>query len=135
VSSDDRSLIRRVRINPRDLDWRRFTIAVDGSEKMIGCGQIKFHADGLAVLASIAVEPQYRGRGVARAIIDSLLAGGPRPLYLTCRSTLGSFYAKWGFSEVTRGEMPPYYRRLAGIVSALAPIFARGDHLLVMRLQ
>jgi hypothetical protein len=34
-----RLLIFRVGINPRDLDWRRFLVAVDEAGKLIGCGR------------------------------------------------------------------------------------------------
>jgi N-acetylglutamate synthase-like GNAT family acetyltransferase len=63
-----RRLIGRVQINPTGLDWRRFVLAVDASGSMLGCGQLKPHGDAILELASIAVEPPYRHRGVARAM-------------------------------------------------------------------
>src|SRR5512142_861341 len=96
ATSDDaaaiRRLIRLVKINPLGLDWRRFALAVDDLGNMLGCGQLKPHEDGLLELASIAVVPEQRGNGVARAIIEHLISIAPRPLYLTCRSHLGPFY-------------------------------------------
>lgn len=126
-----RALIHRVGINPTALDWRRFLLAVtpvpqgvipvpegDAGE-MIGCGQIKPHGDGTRELASIAVEPAYRGQGVARAIIQRLMAENPPPLYLTCRSALGPFYAKFGFHRVAEDEAPPYFRRLLRLMKVM----------------
>ncbi len=55
------------------LDWRRFLVAVTPQGEMVGCGQIKPQGD-LRMLASIAVLPAWRGRGVARRIIERLLA-------------------------------------------------------------
>src|SRR3989304_5329525 len=55
-----RSLIFRVGINPRGLDWRRFQVAVDPGGRLVGCGQVKPHADGSRELASIAVPPKGR---------------------------------------------------------------------------
>ena len=119
---DIRRLIREVHINPMDLDWRRFVIAVDDAGTLLGCGQLKPHRGGSLELASIAVEPRHRGMGIARRIIESLLAEAPRPLYLTCRSRLEPFYRRWGFVPVQADDMPAYFRRLwrlAGIAGRL----------------
>jgi N-acetylglutamate synthase-like GNAT family acetyltransferase len=127
-----KDLIRRVGINPMDLDWHRFVIAVDGSGKMLGCGQLKPHGRDVIELASIAVEPPYQHQGIARVIIEYLIASGPRPLYLTCRSRLGSFYEKWGFRSVEANEMPPYFRRLSRLVNVLGAFM--NEKMLVMKL-
>ena len=128
-----RELIHTVGINPTGLDWRRFLLAVTGTGVLVGCGQIKPHKDGSRELASIAVREEYRGRGVARALILRLLEGQPRPLYLMCRARLGSFYNQYGFRAIGQNEMPPYFRR----ISRLVKLFNHGgdDGLLVMRLD
>lgn len=129
-----RDLIRRVRINPLALDWRRFVIAVDENDQMIGCGQIKPHDDGAYELASIAVEPAWRGRGVARAIIEHLLAAHPGVLYLTCRSELESFYRPFGFRPIEAAEMPPYFRRIYRLARWIVRLrFERGSMLVMKR--
>ncbi len=129
-----KALIRSVQINPMDLDWRRFLLAVTRDGEMVGCGQIKPHADGTLELASIAVRPAWRGQGVARLIIERLLAESPRPLYLTCASRLGPLYAKFGFRALSESEMTPYFRRLSCLATAFMKL-ARGQTLLVMRLD
>lgn len=129
-----RSLIHRVRITPWGLDWRRFVLAVDRSGSVLGCGQLKPHGEGIVELASIAVEPEHEKRGIARALIEYLVSRAPRPLYLTCRSSLGPFYSKWGFRALPVEEMPPYYRRLTMAASLFDWAFA-GSKLLVMMLQ
>jgi len=128
-----KDLIHRVGINPMDLDWHRFVIAVDGSGKMLGCGQLKPHGRDVIELASIAVEPSYQHQGIARVIIESLIARGPRPLYLTCRSRLGSFYEKWGFRSMKPNEMPAYFRRLSRLVNVIGAFM--DDKMLVMKLM
>lgn len=130
-----RGLIHRVGINPMSLDWRRFLIAVDQSERLLGCGQLKPHGRDLVELASIAVEPASRNRGIAHAIIAELLLRAPRPLYLTCRSPLGPFYEQWGFRAMDLDEMPPYFRRLARLVRVFAPLAGEDGGMLVMELQ
>lgn len=117
-----RALIRQTGINPLGLDWRRFIVAESPAGGFIGCGQLKPHSDSSLELASLAVVPAWRGRGVARVIIQALMAKAPRPLYLTCRGALGPFYEKFGFRVLRPEEMPPYFRRLsrlAGIVGKL----------------
>ncbi len=130
-----RALIHRVQINPWGLDWHRFLVAVDEGGRLIGCGQLKPHGQGVIELASIAVEQDYRDRGIARRIIDALIAQAPRPLYLTCRSSIGPMYAKWGFRPMELPEMPPYFQRLARVMSVVSGMARMEDHLLVMVLQ
>jgi N-acetylglutamate synthase-like GNAT family acetyltransferase len=128
-------LIHRVQINPTGLDWHRFVIAVDGSGRMLGCGQLKPHRGGIIELASIAVEPTDRLKGVASAVIEKLISQGARPLYLTCLSSMGSFYEKWGFRPLKTKEMPGYFRRLVHLVSLLPSWGSPGEDLLVMKLM
>lgn len=130
-----RRLIHEVQIKPTGLDWRRFVLAVFQSGEMLGCGQLKQHGDGSIELASIAVKPPHRRQGVASAIIEHLLENAPRPIYLTCRSTLGSFYEKWGFRVVGRNEMTPYFRRLSRLVNMIPAFASAGETLLVMKLM
>ncbi|MGB9799577.1 MAG: GNAT family N-acetyltransferase [Thermanaerothrix sp.] len=105
-----RRLIYAERLNPFGLDWRRFWLAIDEDEHIIGCGQVKPHFDGSRELASIAVQRKWRRRGVASAIIRQLLAENPPPLYLTCRTELTGFYTRFGFDEIEFAELPPYFR-------------------------
>jgi N-acetylglutamate synthase-like GNAT family acetyltransferase len=130
-----RGLIRRVRINPMSLDWRRFIIAVDVSDQLLGCGQLKPHGKDILELASIAVQPGHRGQGIARAIIERLLVNSPRPLYLICRAPLGRFYEKWGFRALSVHEMPRYFRRLAQLAGVFSPLTGPDNGMLVMKLM
>jgi len=119
-----RALIRSVRINPAGLDWRRFVVAIDGQGQLIGCGQIKPHRDRSCELSSVAVVEHWRGRGVARAIIERLLSENEPPLWLTCRSSLMPLYRGFSFREVRKDEEQPLYfrrlRRLAGVFKMLS---------------
>jgi len=117
-----RSLVRVVHINPSGLNWKRFILAVTLDEKMIGCGQVKPHHDGTRELASLAVWPEYRRQGVARAIIANLMSENPPPLYLMCRSELGVFYEKFSFQLVPIKELSPYFRRMMGLAKAFLPV-------------
>jgi len=130
-----KKLIHQVQINPTGLDWHRFVVAVDESGRMLGCGQLKPHGRGIIELASIAVEPSDRNKGVARAVIEYLIIRAPRPLYLTCLSSMGGFYEKWGFQSVKTDEMPVYFRRLVQLVKMLPSWRSHTDELLVMKLM
>jgi N-acetylglutamate synthase-like GNAT family acetyltransferase len=128
---DIRRLVYSSRINPFGLDWKRFLVATTGEGEIIGCVQIKSHYDGTSELASLAVYPGWRSKGIARSLITRLLDGAPRPLYLTCRSGLLDFYQKFGFQVLNSDELHPYFHRL----KCLADLFfssTRHESLLVM---
>lgn len=129
-----RALIRQVRINPTGLDWRRFTVAINGSGQMIACAQLKPVSSGLTELASLAVRSTYRHQGIARALIEHLLTDAPRPVYLTCRSRLGKMYEKFGFRVLETEDMPGYYRRLQRLAGIFLSLTRRNETLLVMKL-
>lgn len=130
-----KDLIHSVGINPMGLDWKRFIVAVDAQDQVIAIGQIKPHGKDIHELASIAVVPEYRGQGLARAIIEDLLKDGPRPLYLTCVSSLEPFYNKFGFISVPYEEMPRFFQRLSKLANMLFSFSNKDDSLLVMKLK
>lgn len=128
-----RALVRRGKINPAGLDWRRFVVAVTPQQEVIGCGQIKPHRDGSLELASIVVDPAWRRRGVARAVIQQLLADHPGEFFLMCRSRLGPFYDQFGFRPVEINEIPPYFRRISRLFNLFSRLVIGQDGLLVMK--
>jgi N-acetylglutamate synthase-like GNAT family acetyltransferase len=132
-----KKLIHTGEINPLGLDWKRFVVAVGQEGNVIGCGQLKPHGKETIELASIVVSSEYRNQGVGRAIIEHLLVGSPRPLYLMCRSRLEPLYEKFGFRAIAYEDMPRYFQRiarLAGWVEAVASS-GEGDGLSVMKLK
>lgn len=128
-------LIHLVGINPTGLDWRRFLVAVTPEGRIIGCGQLKPHGRDLLELASIAVLPEHRGEGIARAVIEHLLTGSPRPLYLTCVSRLEPFYERFGFRAIEYDQMPRYFQRLSKLAGLVFTLSKRGETLSVMKLK
>ena len=118
-----RAIIRKTRINPLGLDWQRFVVAVDQEDNLIGCGQIKEHKDGSYELASIAVEEDWRNRGVASRMIHHLLKTDVNPIWLMCRFDLVPFYEKFNFRVVYQIEdVPPYFQRMMIIWNLLGKL-------------
>jgi len=134
-STHIRELINLVGINPTGLDWKRFVVAVNDRDEMIGCGQLKPHGREILELASLAVYPEHQGKGVARAIIEHLLQDSPRPLYLMCQSMLGPLYEKFGFRSISYDEMPRYFQRISKLAGLVTTLAHREEHLLIMKLQ
>jgi amino-acid N-acetyltransferase len=130
-----RRIINMVGINPTGLSWKRFILAVDGNGNVIGCGQVKPHKDGSSELASIAVLPEWRGRGVARCIIEHLVERYPGRLYLTCRSQLETLYQKFGFKAIEYSDMPPYFQQISRLAALYNKLAHQPGHLSVMRRQ
>ena len=130
------AIIRQVRINPMRLKWPNFIVAVDDATgQIVGIGQVKTHGDGSRELASIAVLPGYRRRGIARQIIQRLMAqhGNAGTLFLTCQSSLGQFYEQFGFRAIGEQEMTPYFRRLMKVASVIGLLARDDETLLVMK--
>ena len=128
-------LIHLVGINPSGLDWKRFIVAVNEAGQVIACGQIKPHGGNIYELASIAVSPEYRGLGLARAVMERLLAESTRPMYLMCISHNGPMYEKFGFQVIEGKQMPRYFARIKKIFN-IADVFRKtGEELLVMKLE
>ncbi len=128
-----RALVRRVRINPTGLDWRRFLVAEGPDGTILACGQIKPHGDGTQELASVAVVEAWRSRGAARGIIERLQRQAGPPLWLTCREGLEPMYMRFGFRRVrNRQEMSPYFRRLDRLARLILGIARPGEGLAIM---
>ena len=128
-----KQLVHNAHINPIGLNWERFILATTGEGAVIGCGQIKPHRDGTRELASIVVDPDWRGQGVAGLIIEHLSAVQPGELYLTCRGSLESFYNRFGFVALSPEEMPPYFLRISRLVGLLDVFGLAQEGLRVMR--
>jgi N-acetylglutamate synthase-like GNAT family acetyltransferase len=134
-SAQIRDLIHLTGINPMGLDWKRFIVAVDDREQIMGIGQVKSHGADVLELASLAVYPEHHGKGIARAIIDHLLKDSPRPLYLMCESSLGPLYEKFGFRGISYEEMPRYFQRISKLAGLVTTLAQRDERLLIMKLQ
>lgn len=98
-------LVHRARLNPRDLDWRRFVIAEAG-ETPIGVAQVRRHSDSSRELASLVVLPEHRGHGVAGRMIDALLTDEPGPVYTLVDRRYAQHFTRWDFHPVDPADLP-----------------------------
>jgi N-acetylglutamate synthase-like GNAT family acetyltransferase len=128
-----RALVIRAHLNPLGLDWHRFVVAESAQGELIACGQAKPHSGEAHELASIVVLPAWQLRGVARAVIEYLLAENPGVLYLMCRASLGKFYMRFGFRVVEEANMPGYFRSISRLFRWLNRLRPGSEGLLVMK--
>ena len=136
TAADDRvikDMIHREHLNPMQLDWRHFWLAVDSDGRVVGCAQVKTFKDGSRELASLVVDEKLRGQGLARRLIERLQAENSPTLYLTCRSSLQPLYQRFGFAAVSVDKMPPYYRFISRLAGWMMRLARRNETLAVMR--
>ncbi|MCI0396490.1 MAG: GNAT family N-acetyltransferase [Chloroflexi bacterium] len=128
-----RRFVRGAGLNPTGLAWPRFVMAVDPQGQVIGCAQVKPHRDGSREFASLVVAEAWRGRGVARVLIEHLKAAAGPPLYLMCGSRLVPLYEKFGFREVDQDEpLPAYFHRIRRLASLFVRLKRPAEYLAIM---
>jgi len=129
-------LIREARLNPRDLDWRRFVVA-DADGTLIGCVQIRVHARGTRELASVAVTPDGRGTGIGGRLVESILAQEPGVVYLMTRRETAGYFERFGFRQIDAADAPPDFRRQyrigQAITTVVSPLARRWIRIVPMR--
>ena len=134
-SDQIKALINLIGINPTGLDWKRFIVAVNAEGRVISCGQLKPHGADVLELASIGTLPEYRGQGIARAVIEELLRESPRPLHLMCIAHNGPMYEKFGFHIIEFKDMPRYFQRIKKLFDVTDAFRRSSEELLVMKLE
>lgn len=105
-----RDLLERNGLPTSDLGTARpeFVIASHG-EQVIGIGALE-RFGGVALLRSVAVEPQRRGYGMGSLIVEELerrarTAGVNELILLTL--TAQDFFERLGYQAKERGQVPP----------------------------
>jgi amino-acid N-acetyltransferase len=121
------AMVRRARLNPADLRWERFVIAErDGHP--VGVAQLRRHVDGATELASLVVEPECRGRGVAIRMVEALLADEQAPVYTLIDRRFVDHFARWGFARVDPRQLPRSVSRvyrIGRVVTAVGSVLRR----------
>src|SRR6202161_4971468 len=86
---------------------RDFLVAFDGG-RLVGCGALHFYTAASGEVRSLAVDPSVKTRGIGRALVEALEdEARAQQLYSIFAFTyVAGFFAKLGFEEVDRGELP-----------------------------
>ncbi|MEM6392955.1 MAG: N-acetyltransferase [Planctomycetota bacterium] len=87
---------------------REFQVAVDDDDAVVGCSGLSIVWANLAELASLAVDPDYRGQGLGKRLVQACLEeaaalGIRRVMTLTYEQ---AFFEKLGFAVVDRLNLP-----------------------------
>ena len=126
VAADEaaiQALVRSERLNPHQLHFRNFVVAVTGRD-LIGASQIRRHRDGSLELGSVVVARAWRGRGISVELIDRLLAEEPGVVHVITRKRHADHYARWGFEPVPSHASPSAIRRNYRIGSSIGSVMA-----------
>ena len=129
-----RLLVRGERLNPMDLDWPNFIVAAEG-DAVVGAVQMRQHSDGSRELGSLVVTQGSRGRGIARRLIEALLAAEHEPVWLITSEAFAAAFARWGFQPVEAGAAPVKVRlnhRLGSLAGLLSLVMGRPRRRLVI---
>jgi len=89
------------------LHVRDFQVAV-AEGGLVGCGALQVVDANLAEIRSMAVDPEWRGRGIGSQILDALLVDAARLglARVFCLTRAPGFFAKHDFREVPKHRFP-----------------------------
>jgi len=100
----------------------------DNRRVQVVVAQLRRHSDGAVELASLVVEPGAREHGIATQMVDTLLADETAAVYALIDRRFVGHFARWGFSQVGRGELPPSVSRIyliGRVVTTLGSLLRR----------
>lgn len=80
-------------------DVTDFAVAVDSKGTVVGCGAVHVMWEDIAEVRTLAVVPQFRGRGIGRALLSQLLetAAALGVARVFCLTFEVAFFARQGF--------------------------------------
>lgn len=87
---------------------------------IVGCAALEVYVDG-ALLRSVAVAPELRGRGVGRDLTDAALVAARDlrvPALYLLTTTADHYFPKFGFERITRADVPASVRASVEFTSA-----------------
>ena len=88
---------------------RDFFVYVDhGGNRVIGCCALQFCWEDLAEVRSLAVQPEYEGRGIGHALAKTVISEAEsfkvRKIFTLTYEP--AFFRNFGFKEIDRAELP-----------------------------
>lgn len=86
---------------------RDFSVAYAGG-KLVGCGALHFYSPVMAEVRSLAVAPENRTQGIGLLLVEALVREAREYALdaVFAFTYVPQFFAKIGFKEVERGELP-----------------------------
>jgi amino-acid N-acetyltransferase len=99
--------------------WHTTIVARD-TDRVVGSAALELYADG-ALLRSIAVDPAMHRQGLGRELVAAAIRladeHGVEALYLLT-TTADGYFPRFGFSRVTRADVPAGVRQSVEFTSA-----------------
>lgn len=88
----------------------RSYILAKEEDQIVGFGALHFHADDLAEIRSLVVKDDFRGKGIGKGLVSTLLEEGThlgveKVLTLTYKK---AFFESLGFSEIPKESLPSH---------------------------
>jgi amino-acid N-acetyltransferase len=106
-------------------------VVAEADGTIVGTAALEVCCDN-ALLRSVAVAPEWRSRGLGRALVTRVIADaearGLRALYLLT-TTAEHYFPSFGFHQITRAEVPPDLQQteeFTGACPASAVVMCRG---------
>lgn len=123
-ASDEAPVLALLRSHPGlevAFDAAEFHVAEDG-RGVVACGRLHRHPDGSVELASVAVLPALKGTGVGTRLVQAMLRDPQPRLYALALAP--GFFARFGFAELPRDQLPASVRGKAEGLCASQPYVA-----------
>ena len=103
-------LLGRAELTEKDVaeHWGHYFVVREDDGRVVGVAGLEVHgADGL--LRSVAVDPEYRGQGLAASLVEAAVERATRvklrTVYLLT-TTARDYFARHGFVDCPREEAP-----------------------------
>lgn len=106
--ADNRRLLHKETVTYYE-NVQEFRVAVDRSERVIGCGALHVLWEDLAEVRTLAVDPSWHGRGIGHALLEVLLDQGKQlgVSRLFCLTFEVDFFERHGFREIEGTPVQP----------------------------
>ena len=107
-------LLGRSELTQQDVSegWGHYFVVREDDGRVVGVAGLELHGD-FGLLRSVAVDEDYRGQGLAAALIEAVLQRaqrvGLRSVYLLTTSAR-DYFARRGFANVRRDDAPAAIR-------------------------
>lgn len=86
-----------------------FALVDSGDERLVGFARVLTDTVYKALIFDVMVRPDRRGEGLARTLLESVLAHpelrGVKHFELYCRDDVIDLYKKWGFTQDLAGQV------------------------------